>query len=139
MCINFLYLIEDRVDHHPGQRNGRRDHRVVAVVHVHEVKVPHLGLDGHVPNPSPDRPSLNMLWKRPRIKIEKGVVRTNRTTVKGATVIGRGPRRRVAEVRKNPIRTSGGPATSQSPNNPTTKVDQRTTTARRKRQNPKAR
>lgn len=138
VCIILFYFIEGHVDHHPGQRNERRGRRVVVVVHVHEARVLHPDLDVHVPNPSPDRPSPSTPWKSPRTKIGRGVAKTSRTTVRGVTAIGRGPKRKAAEVRKNPVKRSD-PATSQNPNSQTIKVDQRTTTARRKQRNRKAR
>lgn len=139
LYINFFYLIIGHVDHHPGRKNGRRDHRVVAVVHVHEARVLHPDLDDLVPNPSPDRRNPSMPWRKARIKIERGAVRISRTTVREVIAIGRDLKRRAAEARKNPVRRSD-PATSQNPNNRTRKVDhQRTTTARRKRLNRKIR
>lgn len=81
-----------------------------------------------------------MPWTNPRIKIGRGAVRINQTMVREATAIGRDPRRRVAEAKRNPARRSG-PATNQNPNNRTTKVDphRKTMTARRKRRNRRAR
>lgn len=132
-----IFLFQGHVDHHPGQRNERRGHRVVAVGHVLEARVLHLGLDVRVPNPSPNHPSLSMPWISPKIKIGRGVARTSRTMERGVTVIERDPTKRVVEARRNPVRRSG-PATNQNLNKQMTKVDRRTMTARRKR-NRKAR
>lgn len=131
-ALNFFFT-EGHVDHHPDQRNGRRGHHVVAVVHVLEARVLHPDLDVRVPNPSLDRPSPSMPWISPKIKIGRGAARTSQTMVRGVIVIERGPRKRAVEARRNPVRRSG-PATSQSLNNQMTKVDpHRRTTARRKR------
>jgi len=55
--IKFFYFVEGHVDHRPDRKNGKRDLRVVVVVHVHEARVLHPGLDVHVPNLSLDHPS----------------------------------------------------------------------------------
>jgi len=129
--IKFFYFVEGHVDHRPDRKNGKKDLRVVVVVHVHEARVLHPGLDVRVPNPSLDHLSPSIPWTRPRIKIGRGAAKTKRTTVRGAIVIERDPRRKV-EAKRNLVKRSDL-ATSRSPNNRMTRVDRRTTTARRKR------
>lgn len=133
-------LFKDHAVHPLDQRNVRNDLHAIAAVRAHAASARNLNLDGLAPNLNPDRPNPNTRTNL-RIRIGRDAARISRTTVRGATVIGKDQRRR-AKARRRVARRARDPATSRNRNSPRTRAADprwRVTIAKRRQQNRKLR